>query len=127
VAVLEIDACAAVVAGLGEGGGDELLRGVAVEGLRFVRVADVLAYWGGERFVLLMSDTRAPLARGGLDRLRERVAESRVLARDEALRVTLSAGLAEHHAGETVAQTLARAEAGLRDVGAVEKNRVVVA
>lgn len=127
VAVLEIDGFAAVVAGLGEGSGDELLRGVAVEGLRFVRVADVLAYWGGERFVLLMSDTRAPLARGGLDRLRERVADSRVLARDEALRVTLSAGLAEHHAGETVAQTLARAEAGLREAAAVDKNRVVVA
>lgn len=127
VAVLEIDGFVAQAAALGEQGSDELLRGVAVEALRFVRLADVLAYWGGRRFVLLMSDTRAPLARGGLDRLRDKVAESRVVPRDEALRVTLSAGLAEHHAGETVEQTLARAEAGLREIGGAERNRVVVA
>ena len=87
----------------------------------------MLAYWTGSRFVLLMSDTRAPLARGGLDRLRERVAESRVVAGDEALRVSLSAGLAEHHAGETVAQTLARAESALLEARAAGRNRVVVA
>jgi len=115
VAVLEIDDFDAAVSRLREHGRGELLRGVAQESLRFVRVADVLAYWGGERLVLLMSDTRAPLARAGLDRLRERVAASRVVAFDDELRITLSAGLAEHHAGETVAQTLARAEACLHD------------
>jgi diguanylate cyclase (GGDEF)-like protein len=127
VAALAIDDFHRVATRLGDNGHDELLRGVAVESMRFVRVADVLAYWGGERFVLLMSDTRAPLARGGLDRLRERVADSRVVALDDTLRITLSAGLAEHHAGETVAQTLARAEASLRDVVLPERNRVVVA
>ncbi|WP_425257262.1 GGDEF domain-containing protein [Rubrivivax sp. RP6-9] len=120
IAVLEIDDFDRQAAGLGDHGRDELLHGVAVEGQRYVRVADVLAYWGGQRMVLLMSDTRAPLARAGLDRLRERVAASRVVPRAEGLRVTLSAGLAEHHAGETVVQTLARAEACLAE-GAVER------
>jgi diguanylate cyclase (GGDEF)-like protein len=115
IAVLEIDDFAAHTSRLGAGSEDTLLRGVAQEALRFVRVADVLARWGDERFVLLMSDSRATLARGGLDRLRERVAQARVAAGDAALRVRLSAGLAEHHAGETVAQTLARAEAALLD------------
>ena len=123
VAVLEIDDFAASAARLGTQGHDSLLHGVAQESLRFVRVADVLAHWGDGRLVLLMSDTRAPLARAGLDRLRERVAESRVVALDEQLRVTLAAGLAEHHAGETVAQTLARAEACLHDAAA-ERTRV---
>lgn len=127
VAVIEIDEFAPLAASLGPAGDEALLRGVAAEGLRFVRVADVLAYWGGGRFVLLMSDTRAPLARGGLDRLRDRVAEARVVPREEELRVGLSAGLAEHHAGETVAQTLARAEGALREARAAGPNRVVVA
>ena len=127
VAALAIDHFDTAAAGLGEGGQHELLRGVALESLRFVRVADVLAYWGGDRFVLLMSDTRAPLARSGLDRLRERVAESRVVVRDPGLRVSLSAGLAEHHAGETVAQTLARAEACLRDAPLPQHGRAVEA
>lgn len=126
IAVLEIDDFAAIVARLGDGGHDALLHGVAQESMRFVRVADVLAYWGGERLVLLMSDTRAPLARAGLDRLRERVADSRVLPSDAQLRITLSAGLAEHHAGETVVQTLTRAEACLRET-ALERQRVAAA
>jgi PleD family two-component response regulator len=99
---------------------------VADEARRAVRVADVLAYWSSGRFVLLMSDTRGPLARGGLDRLRERVAISRVVPGEGRLRVSLSAGLAEHHAGETVVQTLARAENALREARAAGPDRVVM-
>lgn len=91
---------------------DRVLRDVAQEAQRYVRVADVLGAWDGPRFVLLMSDTRASLARGAIERLRERVAQARVAG---GLRATLSAGLAEHHAGETVADTLARAEAALAE------------
>ncbi|MFY9513731.1 MAG: GGDEF domain-containing protein [Rubrivivax sp.] len=119
LAVLEIDAAAALSTRLGKSGHDALLQGVAREAQRFVRVADVLAHWGGDRMVLLMSDTRAPLARAGLDRLRERVAEARVLHAEPELRVRLSAGLVEHHAGETVTQTLARAEACLGETVAL--------
>jgi diguanylate cyclase (GGDEF)-like protein len=113
VAVLGIEDFQAQVAGLGEGGHDALLHGVAVEAQRFVRTADVLAYWGDDRFVLLMSNARAPLARGGLNRLCDQVADARVLPTNAGLRVRLRAGLAEHHAGETVDQTLERAEAAL--------------
>jgi len=127
IAVLEIDHFADQAERLGPGGADQLLRGVAQESLRFVRVADMLAHWTGERFVLLMSDTRAALARGGLDRLRDSVAQSRVASTNESLRVTLSAGLAEHHAGETVTQTLARAEGALAEARAQGANRTVVA
>lgn len=98
----------------------ERMQQVAQEALRFVRVSDVLARWSTERLVLLMSDTRAALARSGLDRLRERIAQGTQL--------TVSAGLAEHHAGETVEQTLARAEQALADVRAAgARNRVAAA
>jgi diguanylate cyclase len=127
VALLEVDGFAAHVARLGADGEDQLLRGVAETALRVVRVADVLASWGGPRFVLLMSDTRAGLARAGLDRLRESVAQARVAATDETMRVTLSSGLAEHHAGETIEQTLSRAEAALNEARANYGSRMVVA
>lgn len=103
---------------------DALLREVAEEAQRYVRVADVLGRWDGRRFVLLMSDTRAPLARGGLERLRDRVAQARL---GDGRRVTLAAGLAEHRAGETVAQTLARAEAALAEARTQGPDRVAVA
>lgn len=96
------------------GRADDLLREIAQESQRWVRVADVLGRWGHERFALLMSDTRAQLARGGLDRLRDRVAAVPFEAAGGA-RIMLAAGLAEHHAGETVDDTLARAEATLAE------------
>ena len=75
-----------------------MLQAVAQEALRHVRGSDVLARWGSGVFLLLMSDTHAALARGGLERVLERLA-----------------ALSEHHAGEAVAQTLQRAERALQE------------
>lgn len=122
VAVMAVDAFDARAARIG--GADALVRVVAHEAQRSVRVADVLGRWDAQRYVLLMSDTRAALARGGLDRLRERVALARLLPEGAA---TVSAGLAEHHAGETVSQTVQRAEAALADAQAGGGDRVVIA
>ncbi len=127
LAVLDIDKLKAINEAHGYAVGDAVLRATAEEALRHVRVSDVLARWGGEEFVLLMSDTHAALARGGLSRLQERVAALRILHGSEPLGVTLSAGLAEHHAGETVAQTLERAERALVEAKAQGRNRVSLA
>ena len=62
-----------------------------------------------------MSDTHAALARGGLERVLERLAALRVAHGNAIVAVTLSAGLSEHHAGEAVAQTLQRAERALQE------------
>jgi diguanylate cyclase (GGDEF)-like protein len=87
----------------------------------------MLSRWGGEEFVLMLSDTRAALARGGLERLHQRVGALRILHGSAALGVTLSGGLAEHHAGEAVGQTLGRALKALGDAKAGGRDRVVVA
>ena len=100
---------------------------MAQEALRHVRLSDMLCRWGGEEFVLMMSDTRAALARGGLERLHQKVGALRILHGTAAVGVTLSAGQAEHHAGETVAQTLERAERALQEAKAQGRDRVVVA
>lgn len=115
LAVLDIDDFKAVNEAHGYSVGDAVMRAVAQEALRHVRVCDVLARWGGDNFVLMMSDTRAALARGGLERLQQKVAALRILHGSAAVAVTLTCGLAEHHAGESVAQTLQRAEHALLD------------
>ena len=43
------------------------------------------------------------------------------------LRITLSAGLAEHHAGETVEQTLDRAERALSEAKQQGRDRLIAA
>jgi diguanylate cyclase (GGDEF)-like protein len=127
LAVLDIDNFKPVNEAHGYAVGDAVLRAVSQEALRHVRVSDTLARWGGEEFVLMLSDTRAALARGGLERLHQRVGALRILNGVDALGVTLSGGLAEHHAGETVEQTLDRALHALEDAKAQGRNRVMVA
>jgi diguanylate cyclase (GGDEF)-like protein len=127
LAVLDIDNFKPVNEAHGYAVGDAVLRAVSQEALRHVRVSDTLARWGGEEFVLMLSDTRAALARGGLERLHQRVGALRILNGANALGVTLSGGLAEHHAGETVAQTLERALHALEDAKAHGRDRVMVA
>ena len=127
LAMLDIDSFKPVNEAHGYTVGDAVLRAVAQEALRHVRLSDMLCRWGGEEFVLMMSDTRAALARGGLERLHQKVGALRILHGTAAVGITLSAGLAEHHAGETVAQTLKRAERALFDAKAQGRDRVVVA
>jgi len=127
LAVMDIDNFKPVNEAHGYAVGDAVLRAVSEEALRHVRVSDVLSRWGGEEFALMMSDTRSALARGGLERLHEKVGALRILNGSAALGVTMSGGLAEHHAGETVVQTLERALHALQEAKAQGRNRVVVA
>jgi diguanylate cyclase (GGDEF)-like protein len=127
LAVLDIDNFKPVNEAHGYAVGDAVLRAVSQEAQRHVRVSDTLARWGGEEFLLMLSDTRAALARGGLERLHQRVGALRILNGAHALGVTLSGGLAEHHAGETVEQTLERALRALEDAKAQGRDRVMVA
>jgi diguanylate cyclase len=126
LAVLDIDRFKPVNEAHGYTVGDAVLRAVAQEAQRHVRVSDMLSRWGGEEFVLLMSDTRAALARGGVERLHQKVGALRILHGTAAVGITLSCGMAEHHAGETVAQTLGRAERALQEAKAQGRDRVVV-
>jgi diguanylate cyclase (GGDEF)-like protein len=126
VAVIDIDRMQDLNTEHGHEVGDALMIAVVQEAERQVRACDVLARQGGDEFVLMMSDTRAALARGGLERLRERVAALRILHGARPLGLTLSAGLAEHHAGETVEQTLERAQAALEEAKVQGRNRVLV-
>ena len=115
LALLDIDRLKSVNNAHGYACGDAVLQAVAQEALRHVRGSDVLARWGSGVFLLLMSDTHAALARGGLERVLERLAALRVAHGNAIVAVTLSAGLSEHHAGEAVAQTLQRAERALQE------------
>jgi diguanylate cyclase len=129
LAVFDIDGLKAVNEQRGRAAGDAVLRGVAQEALRQVRASDLLARWAGGTFVLLIPDSRSALVRGGLDRLRERLAALRLSAGDgdSGVSVTLSAGLAEHHAGENVMHSLERAQAALLEAKSAGRNRVQVA
>ena len=128
LALLDIDRFKAVNERHGYACGDAVLRALSQEALRHVRVSDRLSRWSGGSFLLMMCDTHATLARGGLERLHRRLAALRTVHEGgEAVAVTLSAGLAEHHAGEAVAQTLERTERALVEARSQGGDRVVAA
>jgi len=128
LALLDIDRFKAVNERHGYACGDAVLRALSQEALRHVRVSDRLSRWSGGSFLLMMCDTHGALARGGLERLLRRLSALRTVHEaGAAVAVTLSAGLAEHHAGEAVTQTLERAERALAEARSQGGDRVVAA
>jgi diguanylate cyclase (GGDEF)-like protein len=125
VALLDIDHFKHVNDGYGHSAGDAVLRAFAEAGQGAIRSADVLARWGGEEFVLMLSDTRMPLATVGVERLREQVAAMQVEFGGQRLQITVSAGLTEHRFGDTLAQTLERADMLLYEAKSHGRNRVM--
>lgn len=126
IAVLDVDRFKVLNAMHGRTAGDEVLCAMAREMQAAIRLPDRLARWGGQKFVLLMPDTRAALARSGLERVRERVGAMSVTNGGGALSVTVSIGMSEHRAGEAVSLALERADRALYEAKAQGRDRVVL-
>ncbi len=126
VAVLDLDHFKQVNDRHGHPAGDAVLRAFASEALAAIRISDVLARWGGEEFLLLMSDTRGPLGRLCVERLRERTEAPRMDSGGHKLQVTMSAGVTEHRAGESLEETIARADQAVYAAKADGRNCVVL-
>jgi diguanylate cyclase (GGDEF)-like protein len=127
LALIDVDHFKRVNDEHGHAVGDEVLRALARIGLAQVRKNDVLARWGGEEFVLLLQDIEPSMALIAVDRLRQRVVAEPVCCGGLELPITFSAGLAQHIVGETVEQTLARADHALYEAKAQGRNRIVTA
>jgi diguanylate cyclase len=111
----------------GHATGDRALQAFTNTVRDTVRDTDVLARWGGEEFVLMLSDTQPEGARELLERIRIAVAAMASPHATGTLHMTVSMGLALHLPGDTIEQTLERADQALYTAKALGRNRVVVA
>jgi len=107
--------------------GDRALQAFSNVVRASVRDTDVLARWGGEEFVLLLSDTRIEDARDLLERVRQSVAAMEIPHTTGVVRMTVSIGLALHLPGDTVELTLERADQALYTAKSLGRNRLAVA
>ena len=73
--------------------GDAVLREVAHRMQSSLRPYDSMGRYGGEEFLVLVSETDAPSAKQLAERLRESVGGSPVIAREGVIPVTLSLGV----------------------------------
>ncbi|WP_374595079.1 GGDEF domain-containing protein [Aquabacterium sp.] len=103
--------------------GDEVLQHFAQAAQGVLRGSDVVARWGGEEFLFLFPDSNVMQAHACLQRLTETLATLRVSEGVPELRVHFSAGVAQHHHGRTLDQTLERADRALYMAKAAGRNR----
>lgn len=107
--------------------GDEVLRGFADEAQRLLRETDVMARWGGEEFLVLLPDLPPGSPIIAVERMRSVLAGMGLSASAPALRMTFSAGIAVHRLGETMDETIERADKALYQAKASGRNQIVVA
>lgn len=113
MALIDIDHFKQVNDSYGHQQGDKVLMAVAQIIKLHIREADVLCRWGGEEFLLLLNECDLEHAVERLESVRRAVAAWRFHMDNTSLTVTVSAGLAEHEAGESLTELVDRADKAL--------------
>lgn len=107
--------------------GDLVLRKFADVAQRELRRSDVVARYGGEEFIALFAEGESGDIAQVLERLRIDFASACVRDINPQMTVTLSAGLAAWHEGDTPDSIIQRADQALYRAKAEGRNRLVVA
>jgi diguanylate cyclase (GGDEF)-like protein len=124
VAMLDVDHFKKVNDTHGHDAGDVVLVQVSRVLQAGLRGSDACARWGGEEFMVLLTDTQLGAATEVLNRLRESIASRDVVANGEVLRVTASLGVAQGRRGEPYSEALKRADEALYRAKRSGRNRV---
>jgi diguanylate cyclase (GGDEF)-like protein len=111
----------------GHAAGDAVLQRFAEVARGQLRDIDLLARWGGEEFLLVLRDTAsAEAAVSVLARIRARLDESPFQVGEASLRIGFSAGMAARVRGETLDQTVQRADEALYRAKALGRGRTEI-
>ena len=111
--VWDIDFFKKVNDNYGHAAGDQVLKLVASILNKNMRETDFIARYGGEEFVSILPATDIKAAQLVTDKLRETIAESNFHFREEAVKVTVSAGFAEVKYNEDGENLFIRADKAL--------------
>ena len=127
VALLDLDHFKKVNDDYGHAVGDEALAGFAKAARDCLRDTDVLGRWGGEEFLMLLTDSgtgeQSLLA---VERLREHVGTRHLCATAPEVVITVSAGVATHVVEEAAEELVDRADRALYQAKADGRNRSVL-
>ena len=106
--------------------GDQFLQRVATTLQETIRGDDLLFRWGGEEFLILLSDCNLGHAAQLAERIRQRVAEIALHRGEETLQATISLGTAELLANEDADHLIERADKALYRAKNNGRNRVEI-
>ncbi len=127
VILIDIDHFKQVNDTYGHPAGDQVLRGVADALNEVVRGDEVIFRWGGEEFLVLLSDCSLEQAQRTAERFRARIEELTLYRGDTSLKVTISLGAAQMHDGETVDTLISRADKALYKAKNSGRNQIQIA
>lgn len=126
IALLDIDHFKRINDTHGHAAGDRCLVALSEIVSKSIRQSDLFARFGGEEFVLMLTETE--LSQGMLlcDRLRRRISSAKVEFGGQTITMTASLGVADFLCtGETLDDMLARADAGLYEAKRNGRNQIV--
>ncbi len=93
--------------------GDEVLRIAAARIISGSRAGDEICRYGGEEFLIILSDTDLKEADEVAERVRGRIKRDAIHSRKASIELTLSLGLAQARADDSVDNLIDRADAAL--------------
>jgi diguanylate cyclase (GGDEF)-like protein len=111
----------------GHEAGDLVIVAVAQTLEQNLRSFDFCARWGGEEFLVLLTETNLKTAQGVSEKLRAAVAANEVEYQGERIPISFSGGIAVHPAGGNVNDTLRDADRALYEAKSQGRNRVIAA
>ena len=106
--------------------GDEVLREVARRLRSLLRTEDRPARWGGEEFLVLLTDTNADEACAVAEKIRAGIAETPIKIHNGRIDITISIGVAQHQGESDPLELIRRADQALYQAKNKGRNRVCV-
>ncbi|RJX31963.1 MAG: diguanylate cyclase [Oxalobacter sp.] len=106
LAAVDIDRFKFINDSHGHAAGDQVLQALAKVFLKNIREIDVFARLGGDEFVLLLPGASTAQAIEVIERTRKALAEERIQLADQAVSITISAGIASLGSGDTSLESL---------------------
>ncbi|MGC8778371.1 MAG: GGDEF domain-containing protein, partial [Candidatus Caldatribacteriaceae bacterium] len=104
---------------------DQILKKLARILRQSCRIEDIVARFGGEEFVVLLSKTDAPSASSWAERVRTKIKKTRMVNMNQ--KVTASFGIAEFLSSDTEESLIKRADEALYEAKRRGRNCWVVA
>jgi len=125
-AMLDLDFFKKVNDTYGHAAGDVVLTKTAAIIRETIRVYDLLCRYGGEEFVLLITDLENDEAFSMMERIRENMENTIINYEGTEIRITCSIGLAEYISGETLEASVKKADAACYSAKRAGRNQVQV-
>ncbi|MEO6138435.1 MAG: GGDEF domain-containing protein [Luteimonas sp.] len=113
IALIDLDNFKQINDVQGHAEGDRVLKWFAEQSRMALRTADQIARWGGEEFLVLMPGTDGKHAQACIERMRQKLQVEQGQAQSP---VSFSSGVTQYRTGETIAEMLLRADAGMYEV-----------